>query len=166
MNKNLKMLWVCFVLTSSCSYSVVKSDVFDPRLNSEIRDAVKNVSLISKNLRNNPANVGGNENEIFEPSFYFSQKAVWMRHPETANICLIAFIASDSEFNESNWISFFHGFTDKTKEDIISKIINISQFRYEKICREYAFGIPIDYKSYKTKIYTFIKENSNNPSKF
>jgi hypothetical protein len=128
----------------------------NPELDIEIRNSVKNATLIAKDLRGRSENEGGDENMVYEPSTYFGvPKAVWMRRPEVAYLCLIAIIASDRDFNQSNWNSFFHGIDPTEKAGVVDLVTLVSKQKYEKICGIYASKPHLDYESYQKKLSTF-----------
>lgn len=158
MTKILNFVFCCFIF-SSCAPIEDSTISTTPYIKNQIREAVKNVTLIGQNLRGNPNNVGGNENSVYEPSSYFGfQKAVWMNHPEISDICLIAIIASDHGFNKINWNSFFHGIDPSLKPEVIDKTIHASRSRYNDICINYAYGHDLPYDSYLEKVSGFVSE--------
>jgi hypothetical protein len=155
MIKFIETLMLGFFLTSCVSnFSEKKS------LTKEIRDSVKNVTLIAKDLRYNQSNVGGDETTVYEPSTYFNpdplnitdQRPIWMRQPQIAHIFLIAVIASDHGFNENAIRAFSHGFEKSQYPTIIKKVREIDAENYNQICEKYGYGSFLNYPEFRKKV--------------
>lgn len=135
-----------FLLCNACSSSVTP----------EVFKGVDSALWMSKQFRDNPNNEGGNENLVYEPSQYVpGSYPIWMRDRSVAHACLILIIANDSGFNESNWISFFHGIRSADIQNVKSRVFNIDSREYLKISKSYPSENSIPYDAFRSKIAKF-----------
>jgi hypothetical protein len=150
------ILIIVRIFLISCNTNLVDNQ----SVKKEIQDAVKNSTIIAKNLRHNPENLGGDETSLFEPSTYFNsdplyvadQRPIWMRKPDIAHIFLIALIASDHGFDENSWSVFFRGFEQSKRPSIIYSARNVNESEYAKICKDYSYANYLTYADYIKKI--------------
>jgi hypothetical protein len=111
---------------------------------------------MGKQFRGNPNNEGGNENLVYEPSQYMpSSYPVWMRDPSVAHKCLVLIIANDSGFNDSNWISFFHGIRKADIPNVKKRVFSVDSREYLIISRSYPGEFVLSYDAFRSKITKF-----------
>ena len=109
-------------------------------------------------FRYNPNNEGGNENVVYEPSEYFNRELpIWMRDPSTAHECIVLIMAKDKDFNESNWISFYHGIRKSDIPLVKGRVFSVGSYLYSKLSTAYFGDSVISYEAFRSKIESFEK---------
>ena len=123
-------------------------------LHADVSSALNAMKL----YRNNPNNEGGNENMIFEPSTYFdpSEKPTWMKSENNSYMFIVALIACDREFGQSNWNAFFHGIGSEKRDLIRNKVYSLKEGEYIDICTSSGADSFLPYFEFKFKINGFI----------
>ena len=117
---------------------------------------------MGQKFRDNSENIGGNENLAYEPSqFSMPDKysrgvaPVWMLDSSVAHTCLILIIAKDKGFNESNWVSFFHGICSKDILLVKSRVFKLGSREYAGILDYYSHDSLLPYDDFRVKISGF-----------
>lgn len=148
MKTTLYSVMVMFLtfLCNSCSTQV------RPDIVSSVDSAVS----MGLQFRDNPDNEGGNENMVYEPSEYAPKhRPIWMRNPSIAHECLILIIAKDKDFNESNWISFYHGINESDIPVVKSRVFGIEEPEYKRLSTAYFGDSVISFEAFRWKIEAY-----------
>jgi len=141
-----------FLLCNACSTDVTP----------EVTKSVDSAVWMGKKFRDNPDNVGGNENLAYEPSQFIMPNAfsrgmapIWMHDPSVAHICLVLIIAKDNGFNESNWISFFNGIRTADIPIVKSRVFKMGAREYSSLSGYSSCDSLLSYKEFRIKISGF-----------
>jgi hypothetical protein len=141
-----------FLLCGSCS----------TRVTPETSKSVESAVWMGKKFRDNPENEGGNENLAYEPSQFRMPDAyskgmapVWMLDSSVAHTCLILIIAKDKGFNESNWVSFFHGIRSADIPLVKSRVFKLGSREYSRLLDSYSNESLLPYDDFRVKISGF-----------
>jgi hypothetical protein len=140
------------LVCSACS-----SDV-----STELTDDVSSAVWMGKKFRDNPQNVGGNENLAYEPSQFKAHDElsagmapVWMLDSSVAHKCLTLIIAADQGFNESNWISFFHGVPTADIPIVKNRVFEVGPREYSQLLGTYPCENLLSYNAFRGKLSAF-----------
>jgi hypothetical protein len=143
---------VLLLFCNACSTSVTP----------EISKSVDSAIWMSKKFRDNPNNVGGNENLAYEPSQFIMPDAyskgmapVWMLDTSVAHTCLILIIANDKGFNDSNWVSFFHGVRSEDIPLVKRRVFKLGARTYSRLLDSYSHDSLLAYDDFRIKISGF-----------
>jgi hypothetical protein len=141
-----------FLLCGSCSTRVT------PQVSKSVESAV----WMGKKFRDNPENKGGNENLAYEPSQFRMPDAysrgmapAWMLDSSVAHTCLILIIAKDKGFNESNWVSFFHGIRSADIPLVKSRVFKMGSSEYSRLADSNPHDSLLSYNEFRLKISGF-----------
>lgn len=80
---------------------------------------------------------------------------VWMHDPSVAHICLVLIIAKDKGFNESNWVSFFHGIRTADIPLVKSRVFKMGSKEYSRLADSYLHDSLLSYNEFRVKISGF-----------
>jgi hypothetical protein len=141
------------LMVCSCS-STDYSEYSDKAIRADVHASIRGIELYRGNLNNE----GGNENSQFEPSEYpfEAEKPNWMKFVDSAHLFLVALISSDPGFNQSNWESFFHGYSEKAKKSIVEKISKLKKCDYKEISEKYGVRPLLSFEQFTYKISNFL----------